>query len=213
MENHMKTQNFATTRSTNPTVRVSGKTLVYRKKISDEWTNVPIEKPFAFDLPSLQHGWVRFEKGKRAEFELQPASTPWTDDEANAMIADGFVFAVTAKMSSAEIGGLHELQVTDGSIINAINELVENYVCHPSAALGEIPVVSHQIDEMGNHSFVTGGFTKRHPDFGTALNPIPRLPTEPEPLPGPETHDAATDRSGILARLELRKAQAQKQLA
>lgn len=211
----MRVKNYSKTRSTTPTVRVSGSTLVYRKKIAEEWTNTPIEKEFAFDVPSLQHGWVKFEKGKRAEFELQPASTPWCDDEVNTMIANRYVFVVTAKMSSAEIGGLHELEVTNGAVINAINDLAEYYDSHPSAALGEIPVVSHQIDEMGNHSFVTRGFTKRHPDFGKALNPIPQPVMEPEhePEPKPKIDKITIDREGIIARLELRKAQVEKQLA
>ena len=37
-------------------------------------------QPFAFDFGTLQHGWVRFTKGQRAEWDLAPASRPLDTD-------------------------------------------------------------------------------------------------------------------------------------
>jgi hypothetical protein len=156
-----------------PEIKFNGRDITY-------WTpkaDVPVKGPFTFDFATLRHGWMKWVEidGKKSqEFLLQPASDEFTEDEANAMLADGWEFLMKAKVASTEFPkGLSELTINK-KLVAAVAHVYEQYANHPLAKEGKIIVVKHSSDETGEQKLELVGFTERKQSYGEILNPIPR---------------------------------------
>lgn len=173
----MKLTNHST-QSNIKTIEVKGGRLTYHRKDGDAWTPTTASQPLAFDFLTLQHGWVKYEKGTRAVPILEPGDYEYTSDEVQAMHDAGCLYVIVVKVASEEIGGLRVLSSTDKPFNDAIIGLYADFIAHRSASLHAVPVVRH---DVGMQALVIEDFLRR-PDnlFGAPCNALPLIEQEQE---------------------------------
>jgi hypothetical protein len=162
--------------------------LTYSRKDGADWVNINVEGVFAFDFLTLTHGWRKFpEKGSGlpVSHEMQPAEIAWTSEDAQVMKADGWRFLLIAKVASKEFGGLAEIQAPEPALITAITALYNEFLVHPDAAEGTVPLVSHQVSKMGEQTMRIEGFIPRPKVFGQPCNTLPARPEKVAPVAAP----------------------------
>jgi len=152
-------------------VTMKGASLCHSVQIGGSWVDQSLTKPFAFDFGSMAHGWAKFAKGQRAEWDMRPASERLDDD-----VREGWIAAATCTIASAEIGGLKQLQCTDRDrqLAAAIMDLHGRYLTFSNASQDKIPVVRFVVDQVtADISLEIVGWTPRTAAFGVRVNPVP----------------------------------------
>jgi hypothetical protein len=160
------------------------------RKEGDEWVYTKVEGAFTLDFLTMTHGWRKFPlkgSGLPTQFEITPAETVWTQEQANEMKANGWKFLVIAKVASREFGGLAEIHAVEPALITAINELFHEFLVHPDSTEGTVPVITHEVDAFGEQRMVIQGFRPRADKvFGKPCNTLPERTQEPvEPKAAP----------------------------
>jgi hypothetical protein len=154
----------------------------------------PVTQPFALDFATLQDGYVKYGakgSGDRPEYTLQPAEIKWEPEENALLIADGWQYLMVAKIKSREFGSaVAEFHATRSkALIEALNALYKTFLEHGPE--GGVPMVSHQVNDLGDQEFVIHGFITRPPAFGEPINTLPKMnaanpaPASATPTPSP----------------------------
>jgi hypothetical protein len=167
------------------------------RKEGEVWTHSNVAGAFALDFLTLTHGWRKFPQkgsGLPTSYEMTPAETVWTPEEAHEMKADGWRFLIIAKVASKELGGVAEIHATEAGFITAIFDLYNEFLDHPDSTEGTVPLVTYVVDEMGNQAMTIQGFIPRpNKVFGQPCNSLPQrkppaaapaIPTPVRPVSG-----------------------------
>lgn len=181
--------------------------LGYSKSIGNsQFAHTPLTLPFAIDFPNLQHGYVKFEKGKQAEFVLRSYQEEWTDEEDAAMRADHWQRAYVVPAASRELPAdqQQELRITkSAACAMALSDCHTLYVDATESVNGMIPLVQHEIDHLGNQSFQITRYVPR---------PVKRFgePLVKQVIPFPKAAPKTTPNDDLSERLKQRVAASKK---
>ena len=144
---------------------------------------------FAFDMPSIQVGWITF-AATGPDFQLVPIGQP-LPPQPNKDYKQGFRVRIQGKV----LDGVREFSHTAKCVLSAVDDLHTRYEAAPEAAAGKIPVVrlssfvpvitKGPAGNSTNYSpvFDIVGWTDRTPEMGERTVPAPGAKTN--------GHDAA----------------------
>jgi hypothetical protein len=143
-------------------IELKGGKLGYSRPVGNsQFEHTPLTQPFVIDFPNLQHGYVKYEKGKQAQFVVKSYQEQWTDEDHALMKADGYRTVYLVPVATREIPSdrKQELRCYDLSITEALSDAHDKYL--EVATNGMIPLVQHQVDTLGVHSLETLQYVPR----------------------------------------------------
>lgn len=129
--------------------------LGYSKYIGPKnYVHAPVVEPMAIDFPNMKYGYVKFAAGQKPEYLLKPIAETWEDEENTFLLGDGYRRIYTTPILTKELPlGKQEMHLTVRGPLDALNELHDQYEAaikhHPDV----IPLVTHEVDDFGKHTF------------------------------------------------------------